>query len=217
MYEFADVKREAWSVNETVMGLINMYGYFGIFFLIFIENVFPPIPSEVILLFGGSLAVASGLGAPGVIAAATLGSLLGALLLYYIGYRFNAETLKKVFSGRAGRITRIKPEYVEMSEKWFVRYRNKAVLLCRCVPLVRSFISLPAGFSKMRLSVFVVLTLIGSAVWNTVLVLIGVALGETWTRALPYFERYAHIAVIVIAAAAAVFILYRIMRRKKDR
>lgn len=204
-------------MNETVTGLINMYGYFGIFFLIFIENVFPPIPSEVILLFGGSLAVASGLGAFGVIAAATLGSLLGALMLYYIGYRFNAETLKKIFSGRAGRITRIKPEYVDISEKWFVKYRNKAVLLCRCVPLVRSFISLPAGFSKMNIPVFVILTLIGSAVWNTVLVLIGAALGETWTGALPYFERYAHIVLIAAIAAVAVFVLYRTMSRKKGK
>ena len=204
-------------MNETVTGLINMYGYFGIFFLIFIENVFPPIPSEVILLFGGSLAVASGLGAFGVIAAATLGSLLGALMLYYIGYRFNAETLKKIFSGRAGRITRIKPEYVDISEKWFVKYRNKAVLLCRCVPLVRSFISLPAGFSKMNIPVFVILTLIGSAVWNTVLVLIGAALGETWTGALPYFERYAHIVLIATIAAVAVFVLYRTMSRKRGK
>ncbi len=204
-------------MNETVTGLINMYGYFGIFFLIFIENVFPPIPSEVILLFGGSLAVASGLGAFGVIAAATLGALLGALMLYYIGYRFNAETLKKIFSGRAGRITRIKPEYVDISEKWFVKYRNKAVLLCRCVPLVRSFISLPAGFSKMNIPVFVILTLIGSAVWNTVLVLIGAALGETWTGALPYFERYAHIVLIATIAAVAVFVLYRTMSRKRGK
>ena len=204
-------------MNETVTWLINMYGYFGIFFLIFIENVFPPIPSEAILLFGGSLAVASGLGAFGVIAAATLGALLGALMLYYIGYRFNAETLKKIFSGRAGRITRIKPEYVDISEKWFVKYRNKAVLLCRCVPLVRSFISLPAGFSKMNIPVFVILTLIGSAVWKTVLVLIGAALGETWTGALPYFERYAHIVLIATIAAVAVFVLYRTMSRKRGK
>lgn len=202
-------------MNDTIMGLINMYGYFGIFFLIFIENVFPPIPSEVILLFGGSLAVASGLNVPGTIISATLGSLLGALMLYYIGYRFNAEKLKKIFSGKIGKVTRIKPEYVDISEKWFVKYQNKAVLLCRCVPLVRSFISLPAGFSKMKMPVFIILTVIGSSVWNTVLVLVGVALGETWSKALPYFESYSHIALAVLAAAAALFVVYHLIRKKR--
>ncbi len=202
-------------MNETIMELIRIYGYFGIFFLIFIENVFPPIPSEVILLFGGSAAIASGLSVPVTILSATLGSLLGALLLYYIGYKFNAVRLKQIFSGKVGKVTRIKPEYVDISEKWFTRYRHKAVLLCRCVPLVRSFISIPAGFSRMKPLPFMLLTAIGSAVWNTVLIFAGVALGEAWTNALPYIERYSQFVMIGAAAALAALIIVCVIRRKK--
>lgn len=201
-------------MNDTIIQLISTYGYFAVFFLIFIENVFPPIPSEVILLFGGSLAIASGMSIPLTIACATLGSLAGAVMLYYIGYKFNAQKLKEIFSGRIGKITRIKPEYIDRSEKWFTKYQNKAVLLCRCVPLVRSFISVPAGFSKMRLSVFLVLTFIGSAVWNSVLIFAGVALEEAWVHALPYFERYSKIVLIAAAVVIAVIILYNIIRKK---
>ncbi len=201
-------------MNDTIIQLISTYGYFAVFFLIFIENVFPPIPSEVILLFGGSLAIASGMSIPLTIACATLGSLAGAVMLYYIGYKFNAQKLKEIFSGRIGKITRIKPEYIDRSEKWFTKYQNKAVLLCRCVPLVRSFISVPAGFSKMRLSVFLVLTFIGSAVWNSVLIFAGVALEEAWVYALPYFERYSKLVLIAAAVVIAVIILYNIIRKK---
>lgn len=201
-------------MNDTIIQLISTYGYFAVFFLIFIENVFPPIPSEVILLFGGSLAIASGMSIPFTIACATLGSLAGAVMLYYIGYKFNAQKLKEIFSGRIGKITRIKPEYIDRSEKWFTKYQNKAVLLCRCVPLVRSFISVPAGFSKMRLSVFLVLTFIGSAVWNSVLIFAGVALEEAWVYALPYFERYSKLVLIAAAVVIAVIILYNIIRKK---
>lgn len=201
-------------MNDTIIQLISTYGYFAVFFLIFIENVFPPIPSEVILLFGGSLAIASGMSIPLTIACATLGSLAGAVMLYYIGYKFNAQKLKEIFSGRIGKITRIKPEYIDRSEKWFTKYQNKAVLLCRCVPLVRSFISVPAGFSKMKLSVFLVLTFIGSAVWNSVLIFAGVALEEAWVYALPYFERYSKLVLIAAAVVIAVIILYNIIRKK---
>lgn len=202
-------------MNETMMGIIQAYGYYGIFFLIFIENIFPPIPSEVILLFGGSASAALGLSVPVTIMSATFGSLLGALMLYYIGYRFNAEKLKKIFSGRLGRMTRIKPEYVDISEKWFAKYQNKAVLFCRCVPLVRSFISIPAGFSKMRPLPFALLTAAGSAVWNSVLIFAGVALGEAWARALPYIDRYSRFIAVAAAAVLALLIASRVVSKRK--
>lgn len=201
-------------MNDTIIELISTYGYFAVFFLIFIENVFPPIPSEVILLFGGSLAIASGMSIPLTIACATLGSVIGAVMLYYIGYKFNAERLKEIFSGRIGKITRIKPEYIDRSEKWFTKYQNKAVLLCRCVPLVRSFISVPAGFSKMKLPAFIALTVIGSTVWNAVLIFAGVALEEAWVYALPYFERYSKIVLVAAVVVIAGIIVYNIIRKK---
>lgn len=203
-------------MDETMIGLISMYGYFGIFFLIFIENIFPPIPSEVILLFGGSLTVSAGLSAAWTVAAASAGSLLGALALYYVGYRFSGEELKAMLSGRPGKLTRIRPEYIDAAEERFKKYRYRAVLICRCVPIVRSFISLPAGFSHMNLAPFIFLTVLGSTVWNTVLIMTGAALGSAWERALPYFEKYSIAAAAVIAAAVIAAVIIHLKRKKSN-
>ena len=90
------------TLEETMLRIMNDYGYLGIFFLIFIENVFPPIPSEVVLLFGGAMTVLAGLNAPTVVIVATLGSLAGAVVLYLLGRILKAERLRKLFSGRFG-------------------------------------------------------------------------------------------------------------------
>ena len=158
-------------MQEWMLSFVDSFGYFGIFFLIFIENVFPPIPSEAVLLFAGALTLTTSLNVPGTILAATLGSLAGAVVLYALGRIFQAERLKKLFAGKFGKVTRLKPEHVEKAERWFLRYEAKAVLICRCIPIVRSIISVPAGFAKMPLPKFLILTALGSAVWNTVLVL----------------------------------------------
>ena len=160
-------------MQEWMLSFVDQFGYFGIFFLIFIENVFPPIPSEAVLLFGGALTVSTEMNIPGTIVAATLGSLIGAIVLYALGYIFQAERLKRLFAGKFGKVTHLKPEHVEKAEQWFLRYEGKAVLICRCVPIVRSLISVPAGFAKMKLAKFLLLTALGSAVWNTVLVCVG--------------------------------------------
>ena len=204
-------------MQEWMLSFVDQFGYFGIFFLIFIENVFPPIPSEAVLLFGGALTVSTEMNIPGTIVAATLGSLIGAIVLYALGYIFQAERLKRLFAGKFGKVTHLKPEHVEKAEQWFLRYEGKAVLICRCVPIVRSLISVPAGFAKMKLPKFLLLTALGSAVWNTVLVCVGAALGTAWEKAMPYFDQYTHIAVIVIAlvvVAAAVFYFVRWKKKK---
>lgn len=204
-------------MQEWMLSLINQFGYLGIFLLIFIENIFPPIPSEAVLLFGGALTVTAAVNIPGTILAATAGSLLGAIVLYALGRIFQAERLKKLFAGRFGRVTHLRPEHVDKAEQWFKRYEGKAVLICRCIPLVRSLISVPAGFAKMPMPRFLLLTALGSAVWNTVLVCIGAGLGTAWERAMPYFDRYTYIALVAIgllALAAGVFYLLR--RRKRQ-
>ena len=123
-------------MQEWMLSFVDQFGYFGIFFLIFIENVFPPIPSEAVLLFGGALTVSTEMNIPGTIVAATLGSLIGAIVLYALGYIFQAERLKRLFAGKFGKVTHLKPEHVEKAEQWFLRYEGKAVLICRCVPIV---------------------------------------------------------------------------------
>lgn len=205
-------------MQEWMLSFVDQFGYLGIFLLIFIENVFPPIPSEAVLLFGGALTVTTAMNIPGTVAAATAGSLAGAIVLYAFGRIFQADRLKKLFAGKFGDITHLRPEHVEKAEAWFRRYEGKAVLICRCIPVVRSIISIPAGFAKMPMLRFLILTILGSTVWNIILTCIGAALGTAWERAMPYFDSYTHIAtivIIVLAAAAAVFYLLRKRKGKK--
>lgn len=104
-------------MQDWMLSFVNQFGYPGIFLLIFIENVFPPIPSEAVLLFGGALTVTAALHIPGTIAAATAGSLAGAIVLYAFGRIFQAERLKKLFAGRFGRITHLRPAHVDTAER----------------------------------------------------------------------------------------------------
>jgi len=200
-------------MQDWMLSFVNSFGYWGIFLLIFIENVFPPIPSEAVLLFGGALTLTTAMNIPGTILAATAGSLAGAVVLYALGRIFQAERLKKLFAGKFGQVLHLQPAYVDQAERWFSRYESKAVLICRCIPLVRSLISIPAGFSCMRIPWFLLLTALGSSVWNTVLVCTGAWLGTAWEKAMPYFDRYSSAAVMIcgalILAAAAYLILHR--------
>lgn len=189
-------------MQEQMLGVVNAYGYLGIFFLIFIENVFPPIPSEAVLLFGGALTVSTALNLPLTVASATAGSLAGAAVLYGVGRFFNAEELMHLLSGRWGKILHLYPKDVAKARLWFTRYQHRAVLICRSIPLVRSLISIPAGFARMPFVPFFLLTALGSAVWNTILTACGAALGTAWESAMPYFDQYTHWAVILLAVAA---------------
>ena len=158
-------------MEEFVISIMNQFGYFGIFFLIFIENIFPPIPSEVVLLFGGFMTTYSKLNLFGMIIFSTLGSTVGAIVLYYIGKILNKERLKKIVSGKIGKVLRLKASDIEKADKWFDTKGNKTVFFCRFIPVVRSLISIPAGMSEMIMSKFLLYTITGSLIWNTVLLL----------------------------------------------
>ena len=119
-------------MQQWMLTFVNQFGYLGIFLLILIENIFPPIPSEAVLLFGGALTVTTAMNVPGTILAATAGSVLGAIVLYAFGRIFQAERLKRLFAGRFGQITKLRPEHVEKAESWFRRYQGKAVLHPHC-------------------------------------------------------------------------------------
>ena len=200
---------------------MNQWGYLGVFLLIAIENIFPPIPSEVILLFGGALTAAALGGKLSIfwmIVAATLASLAGAVLLYYIGKILKVERLKRIVSGRIGKVLRLKPADIEKADKWFDEKGNVTVLFCRCVPLLRSLISIPAGMSEMKMGKFVLYTVVGSAIWNTILVTIGHNLGNNWESILGFFDNFSHIvvAICVVVAVAVLVWWFGFYRRKKD-
>ena len=147
-------------MQQFILHIIEQFGYFGVFFLILIENVFPPIPSEVILLISGFFSSYTSLSVFYMILASTLGSFLGAIILYYIGKIFNKERLKKIVNGRLGKILFLKENDIDKADEWFDNKGNKSVFFCRFVPIVRSLISIPAGMSEMPMGKFIIYTII---------------------------------------------------------
>jgi membrane protein DedA with SNARE-associated domain len=195
-------------MEEFVISIMNQYGYFGIFFLIFIENIFPPIPSEVVLLFGGFMTTYSKLGVPLMILFSTLGSVVGAIVLYYVGKILNKERLKKIVSGKVGKILRLKASDIEKADRWFDTKGNKTVFFCRFIPVVRSLISIPAGMSEMAMTKFLLYTTVGSAIWNTVLLVIGNRVGKNWKDILGIMDQYSHVVLILLIILFVAFLVY---------
>lgn len=202
-------------MQEVIMEFMNQFGYLGVALLICVENVFPPIPSEVILIFGGFMTTKTTMEVWWVVVAATVGSAIGAVILYGLGRVLKKERLKKLFSSKVGRVLGLKPEYVDKADTWFGKYEYKAVLICRCIPIVRSFISVPAGISKMKFLPFIGLTILGSGVWNTVLVWMGVLAGDAWEKWVDYVGVYSKVALVFFGI---VFILAGIwfLKQKKE-
>ena len=201
-------------MENWIIQFMSEYGYVGVFLLILAENVFPPIPSEVILTFGGFMAAAGPLTKPMVIGAATLGSVAGALVLYGIGRVFDADRIGR-FVDRWGGVLRLSRGDIGKADAWFDRHGPWTVFFCRLVPLIRSLISLPAGMSRMSLSVFIVLTTAGSLLWNTVLVSLGAAVGENWHEIVGYMDMYSTVAYVVLGILAVAVILWYLNFRRK--
>ena len=202
-------------MEEFVISIMNQLGYFGIFFLIFIENIFPPIPSEVVLLFGGFMTTYSKLNLFGMIIFSTLGSTVGAIVLYYIGKILNKERLKKIVSGKIGKVLRLKASDIEKADKWFDTKGNKTVFFCRFIPVVRSLISIPAGMSEMIMSKFLLYTITGSLIWNTVLLFVGSKVGENWKKIEQIMSQYSHIILIILIIAFIGSVIYHFSKKKK--
>lgn len=195
-------------MENFVISIMNQFGYFGIFFLIFIENIFPPIPSEAVLLFGGFMTTYSELNLVLMVFFATLGSLAGAIILYYIGKILNKKRLKKLISGRVGKVLRLKASDVDKADQWFDTKGNKTVFFCRFIPVVRSLISIPAGMSEMVMSKFLLYTISGSLIWNTVLLFIGSKVGENWQKIEKLIGEYSHIILILLIVAFISFMIW---------
>ena len=204
-------------MQDFILMVMNQFGYIGVFLLIAIENIFPPIPSEVILLFGGFMTTYTRLNVVGMIIAATLGSLIGAIILYYIGKIFNKERLKKIISGKIGKVLRLKAKDIDNADKWFDTKGNKTVFFCRFIPIVRSLISIPAGMSEMEIPKFLMYTVLGSLIWNTVLIVVGSIVGENWTDILSIMDNYSHIVLILLVIIFVAFVVYWFGFRKKNK
>ncbi|MBD2867978.1 DedA family protein [Paenibacillus arenilitoris] len=201
-------------MESWITEIMEQYGYFGILFLIALENLFPPIPSEVILTFGGFMTINTSLTPVGVIVTATLGSVIGAIILYYVGKLLGVERLEKIID-RWGRVLRVKKEDIRKADAWFEKYGYWAVFLCRMVPLIRSLISLPAGMSHMKFVPFLLFTTIGTLIWNSILVSVGAAVGDNWTEIVEFMDVYSNIAYAIIAICVVIVLFLYIRRAKK--
>ncbi len=200
-------------MSYWMMHIMDAYGYLGIALLILVENLFPPIPSEVILTFGGFMTTYTKMNIIGVVLSSTVGSVFGAILLYQIGHLVPREKLESLLEGRIGKILHFKPEDVGRAMEWFDSKGNYTVLFCRFIPIVRSLISIPAGMAHMNLGTFLSLTTIGSFIWNLVLVTLGAIAGTSWQKAAECLGTYTQVARVVILVFALAGILVYIKRR----
>lgn len=201
-------------MENWITDFMEQYGYIGIFLMIALENVFPPIPSEVILTFGGFMTTYSGLTVPGVIVFATCGSVLGAVILYGIGRLIDVEVLGRIVD-RWGRVLRVKREDIARADAWFDKYGYWTVLFCRMIPLIRSLISIPAGMSHMKFPLFMLFTMIGTLIWNVVLVLVGAAVGESWEEIVRFMDVYSNVTYVLIALGIVAVAVLWIRRMRK--
>jgi membrane protein DedA with SNARE-associated domain len=198
------------NLAEWVTDVIERLGYVGVALLVALENLFPPIPSEIVLPFAGFVARDGKATLWGMIVAATIGSMIGALTLYGIAAWIGPDRLRRVLL-RYGSWLRLSPTDIDRSEQWFDKRSSAAVLVCRCVPLMRSLISIPAGFRRMDLTRFVVYTLIGSVIWNTVLIGAGYLLRSNWDAVEPVLEWFQYVVIAAILAAIGWYVWRRML------
>lgn len=203
-------------MQKFIINIMNNYGYLGVFLLILIENIFPPIPSEVILLFGGFMTTYTSLNVLGMTMSSILGSVLGALILYKIGTIFNKDTLKKLIHTRLGKFLRINDKEIDSSFNYFQTKGEKTIFFCRFIPLIRSLISVPAGINKMNITKFMIYTTLGSLIWNVVLITLGHIVGNNWKSILKIFDLYSIYAVVIIFIILIILIIKFYKKKLKE-
>lgn len=201
-------------MQDVIVQIMDKFGYLGVCFLIAIENIFPPIPSEVILTFGGFMTTYSRLTVPGVIIFSTLGSTIGALVLYWIGTALTPGRLETLTKGKLFHVLGFEKEDVEKTIRWFDKRGKKAILFGRCIPIIRSLVSIPAGMAQINMPIFLTYTMIGSTIWNILLVSLGAILGASWETVLIYMAKYSAVIKIVLIIAVLYFAIRFIWKKK---
>lgn len=185
-------------MENYILEILSKFSYVGIFFLIFIENIFPPIPSELILVFGGFISKKLNLSFFLLVVFSTLGSCLGAMLLYYLGKKISKERLDSFFNKGWVKKLGFKVKSVNKSLEYFNKYNSLAVFIGRCVPVVRSLISIPAGMESMNFKKFIIYTGVGSLIWNTLLIYVGRVMEEKWKEGVAIVEKYSTIILFLL-------------------
>lgn len=196
-----------------VVGVMETLGGPGAGLIIALENVFPPIPSELILPLAGFAASRGDMNIVSAVLWTTIGSIVGALVLYWLGASLGRDRMRRI----AARLPLVKVADVDRTEAWFAKHGVKAVFLGRMIPLFRSFISLPAGVEKMPLPTFVLFTGLGSLIWNTLFVVAGYLLGENWYLVEEYAGIVSKVVVGAVVVALVHFVVARVRRERRER
>jgi membrane protein DedA with SNARE-associated domain len=194
---------------QIIVSIIENTGYLGIFLLMIAENIFPPIPSEVIIPLAGFAAAKGELNILGVVFATTLGSLVGTTFWYVIGRSFGTTRLKRL-SFSFGRVLTLTADDVDRAQAWFLRHGYLAVFFGRLVPTVRSLISVPAGIAKMPLRQFLLFSFVGTLIWNSFLLFFGYVLESQYATMSSYID---FVSNFIIIAFISIYI-YRVITFK---
>ncbi|MBF8190111.1 DedA family protein [Nonomuraea sp. K274] len=200
-------------MTDWLVGLMESLGAPGAGLAIALENLFPPLPSEVILPLAGFTAGMGEMDLLEVLVYTTLGSVLGALALYWVGALLGRERVLAI----AARLPLVKVSDIEKTEAWFLRHGRKTVFFGRMIPIFRSLISVPAGVERMPIVAFTLLTAAGSLIWNTIFVLAGYFLGDNWSLVEAYVGIGTNVVIAMVVAAVLVFVGVRVAERRKGR
>jgi membrane protein DedA with SNARE-associated domain len=196
-----------------VTDLVERLGGPGAGLAVALENLFPPIPSEVILPLAGFTASQGKMNLFAAIAWTTLGSVLGAVALYYVGVALGRDRLRAV----AAKLPLVKVSDVDRTEAWFARHGVKTVFFGRMIPIFRSLISIPAGVERMPIGTFLLYTTLGSLIWNTIFVMAGYVLGANWHAVESYVGAFQNLVIVVCALLVGCFVVSRLVRARRDR
>lgn len=204
------IEQLAFYIEQMIVGM----GYVGITLVMLIENLFPPIPSELVMPLAGFFAAQGKFHVMGVWLAGTLGSVLGALALYHIGAWTNERVLRWVIA-RYGRWIGVSVGDVDRALRIFETRGDLIVFVGRLIPVVRSLISIPAGMKRMPVGRFLVFTTFGSAIWTGILTVAGMALGQNWQLVLGYLKTYQSVALVAIVCAIVGFGAWKLVQRRQ--
>ncbi len=204
------------NLTDWATNIVERLGYAGVTMLVALDNLFPPIPSEVVLGLAGYTASRGDSWVVGMIVAASIGSMVGAWILYGLSAAIGPVRLRAIVL-RYGTWIGFGETDLDRAESWFDRRSRVAVLVCRCIPLIRSLISIPAGFRRMPLGTFTLFTLVGSLVWNTILVTAGYLLADQWEKVLDVTEPFQTVVIAVIALLIVAIVIRKVILTKRAR
>lgn len=202
-------------MQSMIMNVILEYGYLAVFMLMFIENIFPPIPSELILGFVGYLIMSGYYDYLGMYAVAICGSYLGSYIFYFIGWLFDEKRLSSLLKTKCLTYLGFRQKTIQKSNAWFLRYGHYIVFYGRFVPMMRSVVSIPAGMNHMPFLKFSFYSLLGIMIWNGLLILLGIYLGVYWQNIVYFVQDYFIVIIIIFIIFLIIKVLPLIRQRMR--